>query len=150
MDDTSKTVIVFALLGSLITIAFRYHQKNRRGWKSTVQVLYNDYTFEEYATLNLLSLIYAVVIGGLTGAGIGFAIRSPFADAVSTISASAVCFLIIPIARVFTESYTIIYKTAKDASTFFAISSREILKNDPSLQEKSAWLKEETSVKRRF
>ena len=152
MEAFPVIIAVSSLIGAVITLALRYNQRYRRGWRSTIQVLYNDFTFEEYATLNLLSLIYAILLGFLTGAGFSFLVLSPFStyNWSSYVLSALGCFLLIPIARVGLEGYSVIYKTAKDASGFFTLSTRRLVKEDPTLQEKSAWLKEIKSVRGRF
>jgi len=146
----SAMVIAFGLIGALVAIVMRYNQKHRRGWRSTLAVLFNDFTFEEYATLNLLSLIYAILLGGLSGSGIAFILQAPFSRFPEYLVASMICFLLIPLSRIGIEGYTVIYKTARDASAFLTLSTRRILKNEPSLQEKSAWIKEDRIVEGRF
>ncbi len=132
-------VFITALIGALITVFARSAEKRRKGWVSTPAILYRDFTFSEYATLNLVSLCYAGAVGFLTGGGIGFAVLAILSADYrwSYVSACIGCFLSIPFARISAEGYAVVFKTARDVSLFARLSSKSLVKNDPLLGERS-------------
>jgi hypothetical protein len=130
-------VITIGLFGSLIAIIARSIEKRKRGWVSTATILFCDFTFREYATINLVSLIYAGAVGFLTAAGIGFGafgIISPDYRLLY-INSSLLCFILVPVFRISAEGYAVVFKTARDISLFARLSSQSLIKNDPDLGE---------------
>jgi len=45
------------------SIFFRAQSIEKRGWKRTLSILSGDYLFDDYATINFISLIYAFIQG---------------------------------------------------------------------------------------
>ena len=81
-----------------------------------------DYRFEDYATINVLSLIYALCQGGAIGASIGFVIQcfglalsypSNFSSYIPLFF-SLTCLLALVIVRLVIESYALIYRAIQD------------------------------------
>ena len=141
-----------AVIGAFLSYIARYNQKYNRGWKSTLRILFTDYVLEDYATLTLLSLVYSLGAGGLGGASLGAFIYAIFArsDNATIFFGGALMLLLIPLLRIGVEGYSIIYKTAQDASRFFDTSTTDLLKRDPSLSRGNPWTKNEDRIKADF
>jgi hypothetical protein len=103
-------------------------------WKATISILAADYTFENYATISVASLVYAISQGGLIGGAIGFAGISAIESNWNYLGFSLALLVLILLIRLSIEGYIALYKTARDASMFFSLSSRRMLRRDSSLQ----------------
>ena len=58
--------------------------------------------------------------------------------------------LLIPLLRISVEGYSVIYKTAQNASRFFDASTADLLKRDPSLSRVNPWTENEPRIKADF
>lgn len=134
MDDAQQLIGWLGLAGAAAGFISRANQKHAKRWKSSLQVLYNDYTFEEYATITVLSLLYAIGIGALSGASAGALLCAFRQDGNSEyfFILSGLLFLGVPALRISVEGYTVIYKTAQDASNYFKVSGRIPTREDSS------------------
>ena len=139
MIDASTTLFlaVSSIFGAIATVIARYYQKRRTGWRSTLSILYADFIFEEYATLNLLSLLYAILSGLLSGLAVAFAFLGISSGNTfqlqNNLILSLSCFLLIILIRLSVEGYTVIYKTARDAGRYFILSSRQLISESKGL-----------------
>jgi hypothetical protein len=124
-----------ALIGAIAGLAIRANQKNARNWNSTLQILYSDYTLEDYATITVLSLMYAVGAGALSGASLGALFMATKQDGNREyfLAISGALFLIVPALRLTIEGYSVVYTTALEASRYFKVSRQSLLKEDPTL-----------------
>jgi len=145
-------IAMFSAVGTLASCIARFNQKYIRRWKSTIRILYSDYVFDEYATITLLSLLYALGVGGLTGAAIGSFIASLASNSGRSdfFLAGIGLLLLVPILRVTIEGYTVIYKTASVASRFFELSSTDLIQRDPTLSQYSPWETSQDRVETNF
>jgi hypothetical protein len=139
MDDAQQIIGGSSIVGAAIALVVRANQKYARRWKSSLQILYTDYTLEDYATITILSFLYAVGVGALSGASTGAILYALRADGNEEFYflLSGLFFLGVPVLRISTEGYTVIYKTAQDASRYFRISTRKYAKEDPALKDES-------------
>jgi hypothetical protein len=145
-------IITLAAIGAFLSFIARFNQKYNRGWKSTLRILFTDYVLEDYASLTLLSLVYSLGAGGLGGASIGAFIYSIFAssDNQTIFFGGVLMLLLIPLLRISVEGYSVIYKTAQNASRFFDASTADLLKRDPSLSRVNPWTENEQRIKADF
>ena len=115
-------IVIFSLIG-LVT-AWRRRSKSRQeiNDKSLRSIIFNDYNLSSYASLSILSLLYAIFQGILAGAGLGFisfALGSLFRgfDVIaSNIGYFLICLLSIVIIRVLIEGTSLIFRVAEDIS----------------------------------
>jgi hypothetical protein len=121
--DSSK--VYFAALGAGIALARRGSSTKKRGDKSFLSIIINDFTFDYYATLSLLSFMYAITQGACFGVSIGytFLIGANLLDGNHSLSTPLFGILssliIIVVSRLVIEGYTVVYRTAQDAGEFF-------------------------------
>ena len=118
-----------------ISLLARADIKKRKKWKSTLSILASDYTFENYATISTASLLYAILQGGLFGTSFGFVALSFIEKDWQYAGYSLLCLLMIVNVRLIIEGYIALYKTARDASMYFTLSSRQMLLQNPLLQD---------------
>lgn len=91
-----------------------------------MHIIVNDFNFDHYATLSLLSFSYAIVQGVCFGAAAGFVVTwfvymingvTIFGNPVPLFQAIA-CLVAILAARLTIEGYTVLYRTAQDAGVY--------------------------------
>ena len=86
----------------------------------------NDFYFDNYATLSLLSFVYGVGQGALLGAALGFSFDFVILSSMDVLFiqpsfmllGSLCCLILLIILRVFLESYTVLYRTAQDFGAY--------------------------------
>lgn len=125
------------LIGTAISLVSRNSAKVKKDWKGTVLTLITDYTFEYYVTISTLSLVYAILQGGLIGLSLAWVFLAFFEGDLIFIAYSIASLSLIFFARLIIEGYMVFYKTARDASTFFALSSKNMLAADASMHERN-------------
>lgn len=145
--DRLYTIAALAIAGMAISLFTRANVKTRKGWKSTVSIICADYTFKNYATISAASFIYAILQGSLAGASVACAalvfIESEWLYALYSLALLLLIFL----ARLAIEGYVALYKTSRDASMFFILSSQKIISENKHIQE--AYADDFNSLKRR-
>jgi hypothetical protein len=133
--DRFYTIATLAIVGIVISLIARANVKSRKGWKSTVSIIGTDYTFENYVTISAASFIYAILQGSLVGASVACAalvfIESDWLYALYSLGLLLLIFL----ARLAIEGYVALYKTSRDASMFFSLSSQKIISENKYIQE---------------
>jgi hypothetical protein len=146
--DIAYTIATLAIVGIVISLIARANVKSRKRWKSTISIIGADYTFENYATISAASFIYAILQGGLAGTSVACAalvfIESEWLYALYSLAALLLIFL----ARLAIEGYVALYKTARDASMFFVLSSQKIISENKHIQE--AYKDDFNSLKRHY
>ena len=116
-------VIVLSLAGLIYSIYRKIKSRQANKDKSLIYIITSDYTLSSYASLRILSIVYAIGQGILLGAALAFSIqffgsilsfsRDPlFANFIYTI----VCFIVLLIERVFIEGISLIFRVAEDLS----------------------------------
>jgi len=115
-------ISIFSLIG--LVIAWRRRSKSRIEIKdkSLRSIIFNDYNFSSYASLSILSLLYAILQGIFSGACLGFisfALGSLFrgGDVIaSNVGYCLSCLFLIVITRVLIEGTSLIFRVAEDIS----------------------------------
>jgi len=115
-----------SLLGVLVALIRRFRLRKRRGEKPFAEIIVNDFYFDNYATLSLLSFVYGVGQGGLFGTALGFSfdfiivstMDIPFIQPSFMLLGALCCLVLLIILRVFLESYTVLYRTAQDFGAY--------------------------------
>ena len=115
-------ISIFSLIG-LVT-AWRRRSKSRQeiNDKSLRSIIFNDYNLSSYASLSILSLLYAIFQGIFAGAGLGFisfslgSLFRGFDVIASNIGYFLICLLLIVITRVLIEGTSLIFRVAEDIS----------------------------------
>ena len=123
-DYPPYTSIVYVSLFSLIGIfvALRRRNKSRKliKDKSFGDIIFNDYNLSYYASLSILSIIYAIIQGALAGASFGFiffAVGHLFTNAVfANIGYYLVCWFLVGFSRILIEAASLIFRVAQDYS----------------------------------
>jgi len=154
MDPGSGFVMIAILgfIGAIVSCTARLNQTHERGWKSTLRILYSDYVFDHIATITLLSLVYAIGVGALSGASLGTFLLMIIgkSNKVELFWVGMTLLLAIPLLRISLEGYTVIYRTAQDASRFWVASYNDLIKRDPTLDKSSPWETQEERVVKNF
>lgn len=122
-DFADFAPLVLGVLGAVISIFRRATARKKRGDRSLVSILIGDFSFDHYATLSILSFLYAVVSGACIGTAVAYALTTLFfyVSGLSTIKSIAgilLSLLVVIIIRLFIEGYTVIYRTAQDFGVF--------------------------------
>ena len=123
-DYPPYTSIVYVSIFSLIGIFVASSRKNRSRElikdKSLDDIILNDYNLSYYASLSILSILYAVIQGALTGASFGFiffAVGHLFTNALfPNIGYYAICWILVGFSRVLIEAASLIFRVAQDYS----------------------------------
>jgi len=127
LKNASVFPLLAALVGALISLIRRSRLRNRTGEKRLIDILLNDYYFEHYATLSIISFVYGVAQGALIGGALGFSlvtligmvfVGSELVSIEYFLSGSLGCLILLFLLRVFLEGYTILYRTAQDFSSY--------------------------------
>ena len=113
-------ISIFSLIG-LVT-AWRRRSKSRKeiNDKSLRSIIFNDYNLSSYASLSILSLLYAIFQGIFAGAGLGFisfslgSLFRGFDVIASNIGYFLICLLLIVITRVLIEGTSLLFRVAED------------------------------------
>ena len=123
-------VIVLAVSGLIYSIYRKIKSRQANKDKSLVYIITSDYNFSSYASLRILSIVYAVVQGILLGASLAFIIqvfgsilsfsRDPI---VQNLLYTLVCLLYLLVTRVLIEGISLIFRVAEDLSK--SISSQK-------------------------
>tara|TARA_B100001250_G_C19366710_1_gene600061 strand:- start:67 stop:576 length:510 start_codon:yes stop_codon:yes gene_type:complete len=121
-DTKPYYIAIFSLIG--LVVAFIRRRKSRKNVndKSLATIISNDYNLSSYASLSILSILYAIVQGLFLGAGVGFALfalGSVFrgGDVIALNSGLfLICLLITVISRVLIEGASLIFRVAEDIS----------------------------------
>ena len=123
-------VIVLSIAGLIYSIYRKIKSRQANKDKSLVYIITNDYTLSSYASLRILSIVYAISQGILLGAAFAFSIQvfgSILSFSQEPIIANfiytIVCLIILLIERVFIEGISLIFRVAEDLSK--SISSKE-------------------------
>lgn len=130
--DVSKGVllpsITMGITGVVISLTRRRNHRIKSGESTSLKILANDYMFTQYATLPILSIVYAFAQGACLGIAASIiyenvriaAIKGldgiEFASTQLTILLGALATIVLM--RIIVESYVVIYKTAKDISYY--------------------------------
>lgn len=115
-----------SLLGVLVALIRRFRLRKRRGDKPFAEIMVNDFYFDNYATLSLLSFVYGVGQGALLGAALGLsfdfvvlsAMDVSFIQPSFMLLGSLCCLILLIILRIFLESYTVLYRNAQDFGAY--------------------------------
>ena len=68
----SRYIAMFSIIGLVIALLRRNKSRKDINDKSLTNIIYSDYNLSSYASLSLLSLLYAILQGFFLGAGLGF------------------------------------------------------------------------------
>ena len=115
-------ISIFSLIGLVTAWIRRSKSRQEINDKSLRSIIFNDYNLSSYASLSILSLLYAIFQGIFSGASLGFisfALGSLFrgADVIaSNIGYFFICLLLIVITRVLIEGTSLIFRVAEDIS----------------------------------
>jgi len=123
--------VLFCAAGSAISLYRRSIAKKKQGEESTLPILANDYYFQKYSSITMLSFMYAVIQGAaLVGATYTlvrwifggnhfewFCLNMPWCG-FPALSLVGILLASILISRVILETYALLYKTARDLSAY--------------------------------
>ena len=113
-------VSLFSLIG--IFVALRRRNKSRKliKDKSFKDIIFNDYNLSYYASLSILSIVYAIIQGYLAGASFGFiffAVGHLFTNALfPNIGYFAACWILVGVSRILIEAASLVFRVAQDFS----------------------------------
>tara|TARA_B100000700_G_scaffold328847_1_gene448110 strand:+ start:7122 stop:7643 length:522 start_codon:yes stop_codon:yes gene_type:complete len=113
---------IFSLIGIVAAWIRRSKSRKEINDKSLRSILFNDYNLSSYASLSILSLLYAIFQGIFSGACLGFisfALGSLFRgfDVIgANIGYFLISLILIAITRVLIESTSLIFRVAADIS----------------------------------
>lgn len=115
-----------SFFGALISLVRRFRLRHRIGERKFIDILVNDFYFEDYATLSIISFVYGVAQGALLGGAFGFSLI-PLIGAFpgtglfrteNSLFASLGCLILLLIFRVLLEFFSILYRTAQDFGAY--------------------------------
>ena len=113
-------VSIFSLIGIFVALSRRNKSRQSINDKSFKDIILNDYNLSYYASLSILSIIYAIIQGALAGASFGFiffAVGHLFTDAFfPNIVYFFASILSVPFTRVLIEAVSLIFRVAQDYS----------------------------------
>jgi len=113
-------VSIFSLIGIFIALSRRNKSRELIKDKSFKDIILNDYNLSYYASLSILSILYAIIQGALVGASFGFiffAVGNLFTDALwPNIGYSAISLFLVGLSRVVIEAVSLIFRVAQDYS----------------------------------
>ncbi len=122
MNTNPYYISIFSLIGLVTAWRRRSQSRKEINDKSLRSIIFNDYNLSSYASLSILSLLYAIFQGIFSGAGLGFisfALGSLLRGAdviVSNIGYFLICLFLIVITRVLIEGTSLIFRVAEDIS----------------------------------
>ena len=127
LSFAKSSPIVLGTIGAAIAIIRRFFSRRKRGDKSLFYIIVSDFTFDYYASLSLLSFLYALIQGACFGLSTGFALTAivfrsngiSLEENPTPVIGILVSLLTIFVSRLMIEGYTIIYRTAQDAGKYF-------------------------------
>ena len=121
-------VIVLAISGLIYAIYRKIKSRKSNKDKSLAYIITSDYTLSSYASLRILSIVYAVVQGILLGASFAFLIqvlgsilsfsKDPI---IMNLIYTLVSLIILLITRVSIEGISLIFRVAEDLSKSMSI-----------------------------
>lgn len=121
------TPIIAAGVGCLIALYRRLFTKYADGGARLLRTIVDDFKFQSFATISILSIVYAVTQGTCFGAAVGFLIQAIQTSSCNTgfffiaresIALSGVSILVLLLSRLVIESYALIYRVASDISAY--------------------------------
>jgi len=122
LDTNPYYISIFSFIGLVAAWIRRSKSRKEINDKSLRSIIFNDYNLSSYASLSILSLLYAIFQGIFFGASLGFisfALGSLFRgfDVISSnIGYFFVCLLLIVITRILIEGTSLIFRVAEDIS----------------------------------
>ncbi len=133
--STSEVFVLIAAISGLIYSIYRKIKSRKANKdKSLFYILYSDYTLSSYASLRILSIVYAIVQGILLGASLAFLVQ--FFGSILSFSRVALTFnliylivslIILLLTRISIEFISLTFRVAEDLSK---VSNKTISKND--------------------
>jgi len=113
-------VSIFSLIGIFIALSRRNKSRELIKDKSFKDIILNDYNLSYYASLSILSILYAIIQGALVGASLGFiflAVGNLFTNALwPNIGYWAISWFLVGLSRVLIEALSLIFRVAQDYS----------------------------------
>ena len=113
-------VSIFSLIGIFVALSRRNKSRQLIKDKSFKDIILNDYNLSYYASLSILSILYAIIQGALAGASFGFiffAVGHLFTNALfPNIGYYLVCWFLVGFSRVLIEAVSLIFRVAQDYS----------------------------------
>ena len=121
-------VVVLAISGLIYSIYRKIKSRKANQDKSLIYIITSDYTLSSYASLRILSIVYAIVQGILLGASFAFSIQV-FGSILSfskepiilNFIYTLVSLIILLITRVSIEGISLIFRVAEDLSKSISI-----------------------------
>tara|TARA_B100000609_G_scaffold180246_1_gene160662 strand:+ start:33 stop:539 length:507 start_codon:yes stop_codon:yes gene_type:complete len=113
-------VFIFSLIGIFVALSRRNKSRELIKDKSFKDIILNDYNLSYYASLSILSILYAIIQGALIGASFGFiffAVGHLITNALfPNIGYWAICWFLVGLSRVLIEAVSLIFRVAQDYS----------------------------------
>ena len=113
-------VSIFSLIGIFVALSRRNKSRELIKDKSFKDIILNDYNLSYYASLSVLSILYAIIQGALAGASFGFiffAVGHLFTSALfPNLGYCFFSWFLIGFSRVFIEAISLIFRVAQDFS----------------------------------
>ena len=127
-------VILLAISGLIYSIYRKIKSRQINKDKSLFYIIYSDYTLSSYASLRILSILYAIVQGLLLGASLAFFVQI-FGSVISLNSDPlllnfiylVVSLVVLLITRISIEGISLIFRVAEDLSK---LSNKETTEGD--------------------
>jgi hypothetical protein len=134
LNFARSSPIILGSIGAVIAATRRFLSRKRRGDRSLFYIIVSDFTFDNYATLSILSFVYALVQGSCFGLATGFTLTAVVfqmngitsAENPAPIIGILISLLTIFVIRLAIEGYTVVYRTAQDAGAFFRGRGRDV------------------------
>jgi len=127
----AQLIFCFSAFAVIFCLYRRTVELRRRGWQGTLSILKNDYSFSEYASLNVLSFLYALVQGLVLSflcLGYGFFVRQVFRMSthsfqdwswfLPSLYALGGSVLLLVLIRILIESYALFFSAAKGIQSY--------------------------------
>jgi len=127
VDSNIFSIPLFtSFVGAFVSLIRRGRLRKRKGDRRFVDILVNDFYFQDYATLSIISFVYGVTQGALLGGALGCSLVSLIGAFDGTgliptqyfLFCSLGCLILLFIFRVLLEGYTILYRTAQDFGAY--------------------------------
>ena len=121
-------VVVLAISGLIYSIYRKIKSRKANKDKSLIYIITSDYTLSSYASLRILSIVYALVQGVLLGASFAFSIQL-FGSILSfskeplilNFIYTLVSLIILLVTRISIEGISLIFRVAEDLSKSISI-----------------------------
>ncbi len=127
-------VLVLSISGLIYSIYRKVKSRKANKDKSLFYILFSDYTLSSYASLRILSIVYAIIQGILLGASLAFILQvfgSIFSFSRIPILVNllylAVSLIILLLTRISIEFISLTFRVAEDLSK---VSNKTISKSD--------------------